>query len=89
MRTRPAASTRGSTSAGETVGLITYMRTDGLTHISSEALVATSASVIFERYGDALSAGRAPRLYKSKAKNAQEAHEAIRPTNLHPPARAV
>ncbi len=64
---------------GETVGLITYMRTDGV-HISREAL-GTVREVIFERFGDAYLPS-APRLYKSKAKNAQEAHEAIRPTDL-------
>jgi DNA topoisomerase-1 len=64
---------------GETVGLITYMRTDGV-HISREALGAVR-EVIFERFGDAYLPA-APRLYKSKAKNAQEAHEAIRPTDL-------
>ncbi|MDH3474045.1 MAG: type I DNA topoisomerase [Rhodospirillales bacterium] len=64
---------------GETVGLITYMRTDGV-QISQEAL-SSVREVIFERFGDAyLPSG--PRLYKTKAKNAQEAHEAIRPTNL-------
>ncbi len=64
---------------GETVGLITYMRTDGV-HISGEAL-SSVREVIFERFGDAYLPA-APRLYKSKAKNAQEAHEAIRPTDL-------
>jgi DNA topoisomerase-1 len=64
---------------GQTVGLITYMRTDGV-HISGEAL-GSVREVIFERFGDAYLPG-APRLYKSKAKNAQEAHEAIRPTDL-------
>ncbi len=64
---------------GETVGLITYMRTDGV-QIAQEALVSVR-QVIFERFGDAYLPS-APRLYKSKAKNAQEAHEAIRPTDL-------
>ena len=60
-------------------GLITYMRTDG-TDLSPEA-VAQARSVIKKDYGDQYLPD-APRLYKSKAKNAQEAHEAIRPTDL-------
>ncbi|NBX66956.1 MAG: type I DNA topoisomerase [Proteobacteria bacterium] len=63
---------------GETVGLITYMRTDGTT-LSGEA-VAQLRGHIKDTFGDAF-VPDAPRLYKSKAKNAQEAHEAIRPTN--------
>lgn len=64
---------------GETVGLITYMRTDGTT--LSEDAVQQSRDLIKKNYGDKYLPD-APRLYKSKAKNAQEAHEAIRPTNL-------
>ena len=64
---------------GETVGLITYMRTDGTT--LSEDAVKQSRDLIRSRYGDKYLPD-APRLYKSKAKNAQEAHEAIRPTDL-------
>ncbi len=60
-------------------GLITYMRTDGTT-LSPEA-VASAREVIAKEYGAAY-VPDAPRLYKSKAKNAQEAHEAIRPTDL-------
>ncbi len=60
-------------------GFITYMRTDGTT-LSGEA-VAQARSVIKGEYGDQY-VPNAPRLYKSKAKNAQEAHEAIRPTDL-------
>ncbi len=60
-------------------GLITYMRTDGTT-LSPEA-VTQCRSVIQKEYGDKY-VPNSPRLYKSKAKNAQEAHEAIRPTNL-------
>jgi len=64
---------------GETVGLITYMRTDGTT--LSEDAVTQCRNLIQKDYGkDYLP--DAPRLYKSKAKNAQEAHEAVRPTNL-------
>lgn len=64
---------------GETVGLITYMRTDGTT--LSEEAVTQCRSVIKNNYGDKYLPD-APRLYKSKAKNAQEAHEAIRPTDI-------
>ena len=64
---------------GETVGLITYMRTDGV-NLSQEAIDASRA-VIAEDYGDRYVPDK-PRLYKSKQKNAQEAHEAIRPTDL-------
>ncbi|MCB1580399.1 MAG: type I DNA topoisomerase, partial [Alphaproteobacteria bacterium] len=60
-------------------GFITYMRTDGTT-LSNEA-VAQARDVIKSEYG-APYLPDAPRLYKSKAKNAQEAHEAIRPTDL-------
>ncbi|WP_417429866.1 type I DNA topoisomerase [Kiloniella sp.] len=64
---------------GETVGLITYMRTDGVS-LSADA-IASGRDLIAKQYGkDYLPAN--PRVYKSKAKNAQEAHEAIRPTNL-------
>lgn len=60
-------------------GLITYMRTDSL-NLSN---VATSAAkkVIEEEYGSDYTL-KSPRVYKSKAKGAQEAHEAIRPVNL-------
>jgi len=64
---------------GETVGLITYMRTDGV-QSSPEALVETR-EVIAGRYGKEYVPAE-PRYYKTKAKNAQEAHEAIRPTSL-------
>ncbi|HEY0900676.1 MAG TPA: type I DNA topoisomerase, partial [Micavibrio sp.] len=64
---------------GETVGLITYMRTDGTT--LSEDAVKQSRELIKRDYGDRYLPDQ-PRLYKSKAKNAQEAHEAIRPTDL-------
>jgi len=60
-------------------GLITYMRTDGTT-LSQDA-VNQARSLIKKDYGDKYLPD-APRLYKSKAKNAQEAHEAIRPTDL-------
>ena len=64
---------------GETVGLITYMRTDGL-DIAPEALSA-ARHVIEHEYG-ARYTPDAPRRYTSKVKNAQEAHEAIRPTDV-------
>jgi DNA topoisomerase-1 len=63
---------------GETVGLITYMRTDGV-DMAPEA-VASLRKVIAKEYGDRFVPG-APRKYTAKAKNAQEAHEAIRPTD--------
>lgn len=68
----------GITIAGEgTQGLITYMRTDSV-NLSVEA-VADIRALIQERYGvDEVPAE--PRVFKTKAKNAQEAHEAIRPT---------
>ena len=62
-----------------TGGLITYMRTDSL----NLSKVATSAAkeVIEKEYGSEYSLSK-PRTYKSKAKGAQEAHEAIRPVDL-------
>jgi DNA topoisomerase-1 len=65
--------------AGETVGLITYMRTDGVT-LSQEAIESTR-KLIKNKFGDNF-VPEAPRAYKSKVKNAQEAHEAIRPTDI-------
>lgn len=67
----------------ETGGLITYMRTDGVS-VSPEGL-AQAREVIGKEYGPAYVPSE-PRYYKVKAKNAQEAHEAIRPTNIarHP-----
>lgn len=69
----------GSEYKGETVGLITYMRTDGTT--LSEEAVQQCRSLVKEKYGGNYLPQK-PRLYKSKAKNAQEAHEAIRPTDI-------
>jgi DNA topoisomerase-1 len=63
---------------GETVGLITYMRTDGL-NLSSESVAAARALIKAEQ-GEAYLPDK-PRFFKSRAKNAQEAHEAIRPTD--------
>jgi DNA topoisomerase-1 len=64
---------------GETVGLITYMRTDGVQ--SAPEALAEARDVIAGLYGGAY-VPEAPRYYKVKAKNAQEAHEAVRPTSL-------
>ena len=64
---------------GETVGLITYMRTDGV-QLAPEAIGQTRR-LIEQRYGQSY-VPASPRVYTSKAKNAQEAHEAIRPTDL-------
>jgi DNA topoisomerase-1 len=60
-------------------GLITYMRTDGV-QVAPEAL-DEARKVIAGRYGTEYLPEQA-RIYKTKAKNAQEAHEAIRPTSL-------
>jgi DNA topoisomerase-1 len=65
--------------AGETVGLITYMRTDGV-QMAREALSAIRDHVK-RAFGPDYLPG-APREYSSRAKNAQEAHEAIRPTDV-------
>lgn len=60
-------------------GLITYMRTDGI-DMAPEAVMA-ARDAIRDRYGDDYLPG-SPRMYKNKAKNAQEAHECIRPTDM-------
>jgi DNA topoisomerase-1 len=64
---------------GESVGLITYMRTDSLS--LSEEAVRSIRSYIAAQYSDCLPA-RPPK-YASKVKNAQEAHEAIRPSDVN------
>ncbi len=64
---------------GDTVGLITYMRTDGV-QMAREAVFAIRDHVKQE-FGPDYVPG-APREYQSRAKNAQEAHEAIRPTDV-------
>lgn len=64
---------------GETTGLITYMRTDGIT-LSPEA-VSSCMSLVKNEFGEKYAPAK-PRIYKSKGKNAQEAHEAIRPTDI-------
>jgi len=65
--------------SGETTGLITYMRTDGV-QMAREAISGIRDHVK-SAYGPNYLPG-APREYQSKAKNAQEAHEAIRPTEV-------
>jgi len=62
---------------GETTGLITYMRTDGI-DMAPEA-IADIRTMIAGNYGKTY-VPAAPRQYQNKAKNAQEAHEAVRPT---------
>ncbi len=64
---------------GESTGLITYMRTDSL-RISKEAL-ASCRNLIVERYGEKLLNPK-ERVFKTKS-NAQDAHEAIRPTDAY------
>jgi DNA topoisomerase I len=64
---------------GDAVGLITYMRTDSV-QLSTEAISA-SRRLIAADYGERYLPER-PRIYSAKAKNAQEAHEAVRPTDL-------
>ncbi len=64
---------------GDTVGLITYMRTDGVV-MSNEAIAAVR-KLIATDYGDNYCPSE-PRIYRTQAKNAQEAHEAIRPTDM-------
>ncbi|KAK4347676.1 hypothetical protein RND71_034015 [Anisodus tanguticus] len=66
-------------SDGKATGLITYIRTDGL-HISDEA-TKDIQSYISERYGHNFASKKARKYFK-KVKNAQEAHEAIRPTDV-------
>jgi DNA topoisomerase I len=64
---------------GETVGLITYMRTDGV-DLAPEA-ISSARAIIAQEYGDRY-VPASPRRYTTKQKNAQEAHEAIRPTDM-------
>ena len=69
----------GATIGGETVGLITYMRTDGVT-LSNEAIAAARRLIAQDHGKDYVP--DEPRIYRTQAKNAQEAHEAIRPTDM-------
>ena len=64
---------------GETVGLITYMRTDAV-QMAPEGIDQARRAISKEFGEDYLP--EKPRLYQTKAKNAQEAHEAIRPTDM-------
>ena len=64
---------------GETTGLITYMRTDGVTMVAEA--IKEARDVIDDKYGARYVPGAA-RSYTSRAANAQEAHEAIRPTSF-------
>ncbi len=63
---------------GETVGLITYMRTDAV-HLAPEG-IAAARDLISEQFGERYLPEK-PRQYRTKVRNAQEAHEAIRPTD--------
>ena len=69
----------GVTIGGETTGLITYMRTDGVSMVPEA--INQARDVIGSNYGS-LYVPASPRVYATKAKNAQEAHEAIRPTSF-------
>ncbi|XP_057958893.1 uncharacterized protein LOC131151636 [Malania oleifera] len=66
-------------SDGKATGLITYIRTDGL-HVSNEAAKEV-CSLVIERYGQDFTSEDVRKYFK-KVKNAQEAHEAIRPTDI-------
>ncbi|MCL2566701.1 MAG: type I DNA topoisomerase [Alphaproteobacteria bacterium] len=72
----------GMNVSGETVGLITYMRTDAV-QIDS-AFIPVIRNYVSSEFGDKY-LSKSPRIYKTKAKNAQEAHEAIRPTDISRP----
>ncbi len=65
---------------GETTGLITYMRTDGV-NLSAEVVEQIRSLIVREFSQQYLPP--VAKIYKSKVKNAQEAHEAIRPTNVN------
>jgi DNA topoisomerase-1 len=64
---------------GETTGLITYMRTDGITMVGEA--IAEAREVIGKKYGARYVPG-SPRAYTNNNANAQEAHEAVRPTSF-------
>ena len=66
---------------GDTVGLITYMRTDG-TNLSADA-ISDFRNYIKKSYGNEYIPEKANNYSGKKAKNAQEAHEAIRPTDIN------
>ena len=69
----------GAEIGGETVGLITYMRTDSV-QLSGEAIGAARKRIL-QSFGEAYLPDQ-PRVFKTKTKNVQEAHEAIRPTDV-------
>ncbi|MET0103985.1 MAG: type I DNA topoisomerase [Sedimenticola sp.] len=69
----------GIDTGGGAVGLITYMRTDSV-HLADEALEELRG-YITERFGGEQLPAK-PRTFKTKSKNAQEAHEAVRPTSV-------
>ena len=70
----------GTEIKGETTGLITYMRTDSV--VMSNDAINQIRNFVTDNYGQNYLPEK-PRIYKSKAKNAQEAHECIRPTNIN------
>lgn len=78
MRTAQSLYEGVDTGSG-TIGLITYMRTDSVT-LANEA-IEEIRGFIATKYGKKNVPDK-PRIYKTKAKNAQEAHEAIRPTSV-------
>ncbi|MDQ7091932.1 MAG: type I DNA topoisomerase [Methylococcales bacterium] len=65
---------------GETAGLITYMRTDSV-NLAAEAITEIR-ELIADTYGSE-NVPKEPRQFKTKSKNAQEAHEAVRPTSVN------
>ncbi|MDR1031570.1 MAG: type I DNA topoisomerase [Holosporales bacterium] len=69
----------GASIDGETVGLITYMRTDSV-NLANDA-VSGIREAINQNFGEKY-LPKSPRVFQNKVKNAQEAHEAIRPTNV-------
>ena len=81
-----ARQTMGAAQRLYEAGHITYMRTDGI-DMAPEA-VMSARDAIKERYGDNY-VPKSPRMYKNKAKNAQEAHECIRPTDMRKDAPAL
>ena len=72
---------------GDTVGLITYMRTDG-TNLSADA-ISDFRNFIKKSYGNEYMPEKANNYSGKKAKNAQEAHEAIRPTDINRSPEAI
>ncbi len=81
-----ARATMGTAQRLYEAGHITYMRTDGI-DMAPEAVHA-ARDAIKDRYGDKY-VPKSPRMYKNKAKNAQEAHECIRPTEMGKDAGAL